>query len=192
MTKFAAALVWLIVPLASSALAQGTEGPAGGASHSLVDSNTPESQAARELVTRYLMAVKAKKWPEAKKFLHPKTIEAIAERKRRLGKEDHPMAPWFREKADSWLKQFKVLAAQPAPLGTFVVETSEDHFQVQEKALAEEEKATYLLGLLGGKWFVVDKKRGETFTPASVKLGYAGWFDTRDSGEPVDVGPAPK
>ena len=35
----------------------------------------------------------------------------------------------------------------------------------------------HLIGKLDGKWFVVDKKRGETFTKDSVKLGYKGWFD---------------
>lgn len=189
MRTFKAVVVSLTLAVASSAFAQGTEGPAGAASVSLVDANTPESRAASELVTRYLTVVRAKKWSEAKKFLHPKTIEAIAQRKQRLGKEDHPMAPWFREKVDSWLKEFKVLAAQPAPLGTFVVETSEDNFQVQERGVAEGEKSTYLIGLVGGKWFVVDKKRGETFTPTSVKLGYAGWFDELEQG---DAGAVPK
>src|SRR4051794_31931045 len=57
-----------------------------------------ESKAAADLVSRYLAAVKAKKWADAKKFVHPKTIDAIAERKKRLGKEDHPLAPQTFEK----------------------------------------------------------------------------------------------
>ncbi len=160
-----------------TAFAQGTEGPAGATQAAAVDANTPESKEARELVNRYLTAVKAKKWAEAKKFLHPKTLEAIAERKKRLGKEDHPMAPWFHEKVDSWLKDYKLGAASQGPGGTIFVETSEDNFQVEEKGLAEGEKATYLVGKKDGKWFVVDKKRGESFTNDSVKIGYKGWFD---------------
>ncbi|MGV3621133.1 MAG: hypothetical protein ACO1OB_09970 [Archangium sp.] len=160
----------------SVAMAQGTEGPAA-APAAAVDSDTPEAKAAKELVQKYLTAVKARKWADAKKFLHPKTLEAIAERKKRLGKEDHPMAPWFHEKVDYWMKDFKVGAASTAPLGTIIVETTEDNFQVEEKGLAEGERSAYLVGKQGGKWFVVDKKRGETFTKDSVKLGYKGWFD---------------
>jgi hypothetical protein len=161
-----------------TALAQGTEGPAAApAEASAPESTSPEAKAARELLQKYLTAVKARKWAEAKKFLHPKTLEAIAERKKRLGKEDHPMAPWFHEKVDSWMKDFKIVGASDSANGTIVVETSEDNFQVEEKGLAEGEKATYLLGKTGGKWFVVDKKRGESFTPSSIKLGYKGWFD---------------
>jgi hypothetical protein len=176
--------------LGAPAFAQGTEGPGGGSTvEAMADANTPESKAARELVTRYLTAVKAKKWADAKKFLHPRTVEAIAERKKRLGKEDHPMAPWFHEKVDYFMKEFKVVAAQPAPLGTFVVETSEDNFQVEEKGLAEGEKGTYLVGKKDGKWFVVDKKRGESFTNDSIKLGYKGWFDKVEKAAEPEAAP---
>lgn len=168
----------LVLASALPALAQGTEGPAAAPTAApAANSDTPEAKAAQELVTKYLTAVKAKKWADAKKLLHPRTLEAIAERKKRLGKEDHPMAPWFHEKTDYWMKDFKVAGASLAPLGTVVVEASEDNFQVQEKGLAPGEMATYLVGKQGGKWYVVDKKRGETFTKDSVKLGYKGWFD---------------
>lgn len=170
----------LVVSLLFStlALAQGTEGPgAEPATAATVDSDAPEAKDAKVLLTKYLTAVKAKKWADAKKLLHPKTIDAIAERKKRMGKEDHPMAPWFHEKADYYLKEFKVGAASVAPLGTIVVETSEDNYQVADKGMANGEAAAYLIGKKDGKWFVVDKKRGETFSRDSVKLGYKGWFD---------------
>ena len=32
-------------------------------------------------------------------------------------------------------------------------------------------------GGLAKKWYVVDKKRGESFSPASIKVGYKGYFD---------------
>ncbi len=164
--------------LSSLAFAQGTEGPAAApAAAAAVESDSPEAKAAKDLVQKYLTAVKAKKWADAKKLLHPQTIAAIAERKKRLGKEDHPMAPWFHEKVDYWMKDFKLGTASAAPLGTFIVETTEDNFQVEEKGLAEGERGAYLVGKKDGKWFVVDKKRGETFTKDSVKLGYKGWFD---------------
>ncbi len=162
----------------AAALAQGTEGPGSSApAASIGDLSTPEAKAAKELLDKYLKAVKAKKWVVARAFLHPKTLDAIAERKKRLGREDHPMAPWFHEKLTSWMKDYKLTGAAEGPLGTIIVETSEDNYQVEEKGMAEGERATYLLGRQGGKWFVVDKKRGETFTKDSIKIGYKGWFD---------------
>jgi hypothetical protein len=166
------------VLLASLAFAQGTEGP--GATPKAQESaseDTPETKAAKELVTKYLTAVKAKKWADAKKMLHPKTLEAIAERKKRMGQEDHPMAPWFHEKVNYWLKDFKVTGARQAANGTVIVEVTEDNFQVQDKGIAEGEPSAYLVGKKDGKWYLVDKKRGETFTSDSIKLGYKGWFD---------------
>lgn len=149
---------------------------AGTATHAQ-EAQTPDEKAAHDLVQKYLTAVKAKKWADAKKLLHPKTLEAIAERKKRLGKEDHPMAPWYQEKVESWLKEFRITAVAPSALGTVVVETSEDTFQVQEKGLAEGEKSAYLVGKKDGKLYVVDRKRGGSFPESSVKIGYKGWFD---------------
>lgn len=136
-----------------------------------------EEKSANEVLTKYLNAVKAKKWAEAKKFVHPKTIAAIAERKKRLGKEEHPMAPQTYEKTHEYLKAYTVKGIKPAPHGAFVIETSEDIFQVEEKGLAEGEMATYLVGQTGGKFYVVDKRRQETFPDSSVKLSYKGYFD---------------
>jgi hypothetical protein len=134
--------------------------------------------AAREVVDRYLQRVKAKRWTDAQKMVHPKTLEVIAERKKRLGKEDHPLAPQAYEKAESFLKDYRIAGVKPGPKGTIVVETSEDNFQVQEKGLAEGDVASYLVGRYQGVWYVVDKKRGgEAFTPDAVKYGYKGYFD---------------
>ncbi|MFO0597703.1 MAG: hypothetical protein U0228_20520 [Myxococcaceae bacterium] len=185
MTRLLALLVMLS---AVAALAQGTEGPAATPSAApAADSDAPEAKAAKELLGKYLTAVKAKKWADAKKFLHPKTIEAIAERKKRMGKEDHPMAPWFHEKENYVLKEFKVGAASLASLGTVVVETSEDNYQVADKGMANGEMAAYLIGKKDGKWFVVDKKRGETFSKDSIKLGYKGWFDKVEKKEETEA-----
>ncbi len=177
------------VLLSSLAFAQGTEGPAGTpTTAAAAESDAPEAKEAKELLTRYLTAVKARKWADAKKLLHPKTIEAIAERKKRMGKEDHPMAPWFHEKENYVLKEFKVGAASLGALGTIVVETTEDNYQVADKGMANGETSAYLLGKKDGKLFVVDKKRGETFTRDSVKLGYKGWFDKIE--KPAEAAPA--
>ncbi len=139
--------------------------------------STPEAKAASGLVTQYLTAVRAKKYADARKLVHPDTVKVIAERKKRLGREDHPLAPATYEKTEYYLKEFKLVSVKPGPVGTFFVETSEDNFQVEEKGMAEADPATYLVGRKGGKWYVVDKKRGETFTPVAVKVGYKNYFD---------------
>ena len=177
-------LVCFVGLAAFDARAQGTEGPAAApAPTAAADLDTPEAKAAKELVTAYLNAVKAKKWADAKKLTHPKTIAAIAERKKRLGEEKHPMAPWYHEKVNYWLKDYKLTGAKAGWGGTIIVETSEDNYQVEDKGVAEGELSTYLVGKSGGKWYVVDKKRGETFTKDSVKLGYKGWFDKLEKAE---------
>lgn len=169
-------LLALSLALCTPVFAQGTEGPSE-AEKPKADAETPEAKAAKELVTKYLTAVKAKKWAEAKKLIHPQTISAIADRKKRLGKEEHPMAPWAAEKTEYWLKDFKLTGARIGPLGTIIVETSEDNFQVEEKGLAEGDVANYLVGKKDKKLYVVDKKRGEGFPTDSIKIGYKGYFD---------------
>lgn len=163
-----------VATLAPRAHAQAPDAAAPAAEEAPV---SPEVKTATALVTSYLDAVKAKKWAEAKKYLHPKTLAAIAERKKRLGREDHPMAPWYHEKVDAWLKDYRLVDAKPGPGATVIVGVSEDNYQVEDKGVAEGEVGTYLVGKSGGKWYVVDKKRGETFSKDSVKLGYKGWFD---------------
>ena len=168
----------------SLALAQGTEGPGSDTPAAPVENlDTPEAKAAKDLVQKYLTAVKTKKWADAKKFIHPQTIDAIAERKKRLGKEDHPMAPWAYEKTDHYLKEFKVVGAKAAPLGTIVVETREDNYRVEEKGMANDEMASYLVGRKEGKWYVADKKHLESFPGDSVKIGYKGYFDKLQKAE---------
>jgi hypothetical protein len=136
-----------------------------------------EAKAAEEVLVRYLNAVKARKWAEAKKLIHPRTLAAIAERKKRLGDEDHPMAPWYYEKAHSFMKDYKIVSATPGPAGTWIFATTEDNFQVEEQGLSEGDEAAYLVGQTGGKWMVVDKKRGVSFTKDSIRYGYKGYFD---------------
>jgi len=137
--------------------------------------DSPDEANASALLGKYLKAVQARKWADALKFVHPGTVKAIAERKKRNA--THPMDPKAFEKTEYYLKAFRVGAVKPSAAGTFVVEVSEDNFQVEEKGLAEGDAATYLVGKQDGKWFVVDKKRNETFTSDSIKYGYKGFFD---------------
>lgn len=152
---------------------------------------SPEAAAASELVGRYLKKVQEKKWADALKLVHPGTLKAIAERKKRLGREDHPMAPKTFEKTEFYLKAFKLGEVKPSASGTFVVEVSEDNFQVQEKGDSYGDAATYLVGKLDGKWYVVDKKRNESFTKDSIKYGYKGFFDKVEKApEAAEAAPA--
>jgi hypothetical protein len=166
----------LIAVLSGSlAFAQGTEAPAEEETPKGAPATGPEADAAKALVTQYLTAVKAKKWADAKKLVHPQTLAAAEQRKK--AKKTHPMDPQGLEKTEYYLQDFKVSGVTKGALGTFIVETSEDNFQVDVKGTAPGEMATYLVGKKDGKWYVVDKKRGETFTNDSVKLGYKGYFD---------------
>jgi hypothetical protein len=160
---------------ASVGLAQGTAVPGEEEAPKGAQATGPEADAAKDLVTKYLTAVKAKKWADAKKMVHPQTLKAADERKKR--KQTHPLDPQGLEKTEYYLQDFKVTGVTKGALGTFIVETSEDNFQVEVKGVAPGEMATYLVGKKDGKWYVVDKKRGETFTNDSVKLGYKGYFD---------------
>lgn len=172
-----AILAALSLTSAPMAWAQGTEAPQEAEAPKGAEATGADADAAKTLVAKYLTAVKAKKWGEASKMVHPNTIKAIAERKKRLGREDHPMAPQAFEKTDFYLKDFKIVSVRTGAGGTYVVETSEDNYQVQEKGVANADMATYLVGQKDAKWWVVDKKRGESFTSDSIKLGYKGYFD---------------
>ena len=86
------------------------------------------------------------------------------------------MSPWHYEKQFYYLKAYRIAATRFAS-GAFVVDVLEDNYQVPEQALIQGEPAAYLIGKFRGKWYVVDKKRGETFSDASVKVGYPSYFD---------------
>jgi hypothetical protein len=176
------ALVAAAALLSLPVLAQ-TEVPGTEVAAKLEQLDSPEANAAKDVLSKYLAAVKAKKWAEAKKFVHPSALKAAEERKKRLGREDHPMAPQGVEKTDHYLTDFKIVGARVGPLGTIVLETREDNFQVAEKGLSQADMAAYLLGRKDGTWVVADKKRGETFPDASVKLAYKGYFDPIQRGD---------
>ncbi len=135
-----------------------------------------EVRIVQALLTRYLDAVKGKQWGEAKPLVHPKTLAAIAERKKRLGREEHPMAPWHDEKGHYYLNAYRIVGTRFAA-GAFVLDVAEDNYQVAKRVVVEGEPAAYLVGKFRGKWYVVDKKRGETFSDEAIKLGYRDYFD---------------
>ena len=133
---------------------------------------------AKAVLVKYLNAVKAKKWKDAQKDTHPLTLKLIEQVKKRLGEERHSMAPWYWAKASFYLTNYKITDLTSAAHGTVVAQTLEDSFQVEEKGELQGEKAAYLLGKQGGRWYVVDKKNeADGFTPDSLKYGYPKYFD---------------
>jgi len=133
---------------------------------------------ATAVLTQYLDDVKAKKWDKAKALTHPRTLGQIADTKKRLGAERHSMAPWYWAKNDFYLTHYQITDVSPAIDGTVVANTLEDSFQIQEKGELTGEKAVYLLGRSGGRWYVVDKKNeADNFTKDAIKNGYPKYFD---------------
>ena len=131
---------------------------------------------AREAVSTYLAAVKAKKWPAAKKQLHPLTVEAIADIKRRTKVENHALAPWARVK-ESYLTAFEVESARATDGGAVVVSTVEEHFSVEDNGTEEGVRAEYLVLKVGEAWKLVDRRLGEqVFRDGTVQESYKGWF----------------
>lgn len=139
-----------------------------------------ELDEAKAALARYLDAVKAKKWKEARALTHPLTLKKLEQLKKRLGAERDSMAPWYWAKGDFYLKAYRVASLSAAPHGAVVAETSEDVYQVQEKGDFTGEKAAYLLGQRAGHWYVVDRKsEADGFSDDSLRYGYPGYFDEK-------------
>ncbi len=149
-----------------------------GMSEAKTDAEKATAKEASAVLTQYLDLVKAKRWDKVKTLTHPLTLKSIESTKKRLGKEQHSMAPWFWAKSSFYLTSYKIQDAMPAAGGTVVVRTIEDSFQVEEKGELAGEKAAYLLGKKDGKWYVVDKKNeADGFTKDAIKFGYPNYFD---------------
>lgn len=166
-TLAATLLVAALAPTAAAVDAPAAEAPAAA----------PAEDAARQTLATYLEAVRTKKWDAAKKTLHPRTFEKIAEVKKRTGVESHGLAPWARVK-QSYLAKFEILEAAPSARGAMVVRTSEEHFSVEDQGVEEGVRVEYLLIPAGGRWFVSDRRLGEgQFKADAVEAGYRGWFE---------------
>jgi hypothetical protein len=176
---------------AEQAAQAGSNGPAAE-DQKRVGDNIPDdadTQAAKKTLTEYLDLVVKKKYDAAKKLVHPKTLEVIAGVKKRIGKEEHPMAPQYWAKNDFYLKSYKLENAAKHKYGTIGFDVLEKNYRIQEKGEdAEGEQNSYLVGKKDGKWLVVDKKDNGTFDDNSIKYDYKGYFD--DAGGKPDAKPA--
>jgi ribosome-binding protein aMBF1 (putative translation factor) len=160
---------------------------AGEAKEEAAPPEDPNKVAARQVVTEYLEAVKAKKWDAARKLIHPKTLERIAAGKKRRGIEDDEMAPWAKVK-ESYLVAFELGEPTPSAKGAMVVASTEQVYSVEDKGTEDGVKVDYLVLPLGGKWYVTDRRLGENEFPAdTLALAYKGYFE----GEYVPATPPP-
>lgn len=115
-----------------------------------------------------------------KKMIHPKTLELIgAQEKKQV--VTNGLAVWHWAKADYWLRQYELDKEKPieiGPMGTVLIQVKEKNWRVEEGGEdGEWEPTSYLLGRWQGKWYLVDKRRNETFTRDAIKMGYKGYFD---------------
>lgn len=130
------------------------------------------------IVGQYLDLWKQQKWGEAKKLIHPRTIETIARTKKNIGMERHGMAPWYWAKEDFLLTDWKVQSVETAALGTVIVNTVEDTYRVEEDGFASGDESSYIAGKYEGKWYVADRHGGGGgFSETAIKVGMKGYFD---------------
>lgn len=170
--------------LAPALRADETPAPAVTEAVEIQEATEADQAAAKAVVESYLgscvKAVSQKKpamWESAKKALHPKRLEEIADGKRRTGVEKHALAAWARV-GEHYVTKFEVSGTTPGGKGSVVVSTVEDHFSVEEKGHDEGVQAEYLVVRLAGKWFIVDRRLGSGQFPAD-KAGpsYRGYFE---------------
>ncbi len=137
----------------------------------------PRIAEARKVLVQYLDAVKKKKWKDAEKLAHPKTLQVIADIHKRNKEAHHSMSPQDWEKCCFYLKNYSIEGGQMAVNDTVVFSVKEDNWQVEEKGLTEGEPASYLVGQYKGKWYVTDKLQNGTFNEDGIKIGHKGYFD---------------
>jgi hypothetical protein len=147
----------------------------------------PAKEAAKSAAQQYLTAVKAKKWDVARKLTHPKTLQEIADIKKRKGVEDHELAPWAKIK-ENYLVSFELGDPESTANGAMVVPSTQTIFSVEDKGTEDGVKAEYLVIPLAGKWYVTSRRLGENEFPAdSTALAFKGYFE----GEYVAPPPEP-
>ncbi|MBS2029418.1 MAG: hypothetical protein JST54_16065 [Deltaproteobacteria bacterium] len=170
---FAAVPAFAEEPGSNGPASTGDDKPAAAAS-----SDDADTAAAKKVLTDYLDLLVKKKWDPAKKDVHPKTLELIAGIKKRLGKEQHEMAPQYWAKDDFYLKSYTIDGSAKHMYGTISFDVKAKNYRVQEKGEdADAEPTSYLLGKKDGKWLVTDKKTNGSFEDKSIKFDYKGYFD---------------
>lgn len=121
----------------------------------------------------------AKKLAMVRKFIHPKTLEVIADQEKKKV-VTNALAVWFWARNDYWLKHYELTEVKPMALGAYVGEVQERSWRVEEGGEdGEPEPTSYLLARHKGKWVLVDKKRNTSFTADAIRVGYREYFDVQ-------------
>lgn len=157
---------------------------------------TGDQLEACKVVGKFLDLWKAQKWAEAKKLIHPKTLESIAEVKKNTKEERHGMAGWYWAKTDFLPVDWKLSKLEDSESGTVQFHTQEKHYRVEEDGFSEGgegEEASYLAGRKDGTWYVVDVLRGGGgFDKTSIRVGRKGYFDAPKTDGAAEPAPTEK
>ncbi len=113
-------------------------------------------------------------YASANALVAPRTLEEIA--RRAATGEDHPLAAWREASRARVLESFRLVAVRWAPRGAAVVTVAERLWEPPAAELGRE-VSEYLVGRVGGRWRIVDRREGATFDDASIDDAYAGFFD---------------
>jgi len=110
----------------------------------------------------------------ANALVAPRALQEV-ERRAAAG-EDHPLAAWREASHARVLESFQLVSVRRAPRGTAVVTVLERLWEPPAPELARQ-TSEYLVGRVGGRWRVVDRREGGAFEDAAVERAYAGFFD---------------
>ena len=110
----------------------------------------------------------------ANALVAPRTLQEI-DRLAAEG-EDHPLAAWREASRARVLESFQLVSVRRAPRGAAIVTVLERLWEPPESALARQ-VSEYLVGRVGGRWRIVDRREGGAFEDAAVDRAYAGFFD---------------
>jgi hypothetical protein len=147
---------------------------------SMLNEESPDVFLAKATLQQYLSRVVRKDWDGAKRLTHPRTMQVIAQLKKRSGSEQHNLAPWADK--ETQLKTFHFVDARQVAPGIVAVQVGEDNFHRVEGGMSADDPAVYLMFKSRGTFLVGDKKSGVELVEVSdesVKAGYPGYVDAQ-------------
>ena len=156
----------------------------------MLNEETPDVFLAKATLQQYLSRVVRKDWDGAKRLTHPKTLQVIAQMKKRAGQETHGLAPWANR--ETQLKTFRFVESRQIAPGVVAVQVGEDNLHREGNVMSSNDPATYLLFKSRGAFLIGDKKSSvevSEVSDESVRGGYPSFVDVqvlaqarRDSG----------
>jgi len=174
------AAVWVLPLQVLAEESPGTQAPAGdadagAASAAPAKASDADKTAAAKAVEEYLNAARDKKWDEVRALTHPRTLEIVADEKKR-GLSPNEMDPWAKLDQE-YVVSFELGVAEGNAKGSVVVPTTQSRFSVEDNGTEDGVQIEYLVIPLDGKWYVADMRRGtNVFAPDTVPEHYKGYF----------------